>query len=318
MHDAHLYQWQHSHVFGQEQKRSGEHRTVFVIAITSTMMVAEIITGWIFGSMALLADGLHMASHTVALLINVFAYVYARRHAHDANFSFGTGKVNALGGFTGAILLVVFALAIAWESFQRILNPVHIAYNQAILVAVIGVVVNGVSAAILGVDDHHEHEHPDHDHDHHHNHDHDHNLRSAYIHVMADAFVAILAVVALVMAKYLHLVWMDPLMGLVAFLVVSKWSWGLLKVTTSILLDRQGPNEIQHRIKESIERVDDNRIADLHLWVIGPNIYAADISVVTHHPEQPGHYKKLIPSNLGLAHVTVEVHRCPEENITIK
>jgi cation diffusion facilitator family transporter len=305
MHKNNLHLWQHAHVFGQEQKCSGETRTIFVIGITTIMMLVEIVAGLIFGSMALLADGLHMATHTVALMINVIAYVYARRHAHDAQYSFGTGKVNALGGFTGGVLLVVFALVIAWESCQRIFNPVHIGYNQAIFVAVIGLVVNGVSALILGHDDHDTHEHS---HDHH-----DHNLRSAYIHVLTDAFISILAVIALLMAKYFRLIWMDPFMGVIAVFVVCRWSIGLLQSTSSILLDRQGSKEIQHKIKESIENFDDNRITDLHLWAIGPNIYAADISVVSHNPQQPEHYKKLIPSDLGLVHVTVEVHQCSEK-----
>ncbi|MDE1920425.1 MAG: CDF family Co(II)/Ni(II) efflux transporter DmeF [Candidatus Omnitrophica bacterium] len=311
MHKENLHFWQHDHVFGQEQKRSGEGRTMLVIGITGAMMIVEIIAGLIFGSMALLAEGLHMASHTVALMINVFAYIYARRHARDESFTFGTGKVNALGGFSGAVLLVVFAIAIAWGSLQRVLNPVPIAFNQAILVAVIGLVVNGASALILGDHDNGEHEH-DHHHEHAHHDHHDHNLKSAYIHVLSDAFVAMLAVVALVMAKYFHFIWMDPLMGIVAAIVVCRWSVGLLKTTSAILLDKQGANGISRKIRESIESVGDNRIADLHLWAIGSNMYAAVISIVTHHPQQPEYYKKLIPSDLGLAHITIEVNRCPE------
>jgi len=309
MHQDNFNLWQHDHTFGQEKKREGERRTAIVIAITGTMMIIEIATGLIFGSMALLADGLHMASHATALIINVYAYIYARQHAHDKSFSFGTGKVNAMGGFTGAVLLAVFALMMAWGSVERIFNPVSIAFNQAIFVAIIGLIVNGASVFILGHqgDHHHDHGHEDHHHDHH-----DHNLKSAYYHVLADALTSILAIIALLVAKYLGLIWMDPVMGIVGAILVCRWSIGLLRVTSAVLLDKQGEDKIQKRIKESIEDVGDNRITDLHLWVIGPNIYGTILSIVTHNPEPPEYYKKLLPSDLGLAHVTVEVHRCPD------
>ncbi len=307
MHHVNLQHWQHTHAFGQDRKRPGELRTIIVIAITASMMVVEITTGVLFGSMALLADGLHMASHAAALTINAFAYIYARRHAHDATYSFGTGKINALGGFTGAVLLSIFALIMAWESAERILYPVEIAFNQAIFVAVLGLIVNGASVFILG----HHHDH-DHDHEHHHHHD-DHNLRAAYLHVMADALTSVLAIFALLAAKYRGLLWMDPLMGIVGAILVSRWSLGLLRTTSGVLLDKQGPEDIRTRIKESIED-EDHRIADLHLWSIGPNIHGVIISVVAHDPRQPEHYKELIPSNLGLVHVTVEVHECIEED----
>lgn len=304
MHSENIQMWKHDHLFGQDQKRKGERRTFIVIAITATMMVVEIFAGFIFGSMALLADGLHMASHATALIINLYAYIYARRHANDTSFSFGTGKVNALGGFTGAVLLAVFALMMAWGSVERIINPVTIAFNQAILVAIIGLVVNGASVVILG---HEEGHHHGHDHDDHH---HDHNLKSAYYHVLADALTSVLAIFALLVGKYFSLVWMDPVMGIVGAILVCRWSIGLLRDTSVVLLDKQAKNNIQNMIRESIENVDDNRVADLHLWVIGPNIYGVILSVVTHAPEAPEYYKKLLPSDLGLAHVTVEVHQC--------
>ncbi|MEO0869101.1 MAG: CDF family Co(II)/Ni(II) efflux transporter DmeF, partial [Cyanobacteria bacterium J06642_11] len=203
MHYDTLQNWQHTHAFGQDRKQRGEFRTIIVIAITAMMMVVEVTTGIIFGSMSLLADGLHMASHAAALTINAFAYIYARRHAHDAKYSFGTGKVNALGGFTGAVLLAIFALMMAWESVGRIANPVEIAFNQAIFVAALGLIVNGASVFILG----HNHDHSGHEHDgHHHHHDHsghehhahghhhDHNLQAAYLHVLADALTSLLAI----------------------------------------------------------------------------------------------------------------------------
>jgi len=308
-----LQHWRHAHAFGQDRKRPGELRTLIVIAITATMMVVEIATGILFGSMALLADGLHMASHAAALTINAFAYVYARRYAHDPKYSFGTGKVNALGGFTGAVLLAIFSLMMAWESVDRIINPVDIAFSQAIFVAVLGLIVNGASVFILGHQhnhDDHEHGDPEHEHhDHEGHHHHDHNLRAAYLHVLADALTSLLAIFALLAAKYVGWIWMDPVMGIVGAILVSRWSFGLLHTTSAVLLDRQGPEHIQARIKQCVED-DGNRVADFHLWSIGPNIYSAIISVVAHDPQPPEHYKELIPSSLGLVHVTVEVHEC--------
>jgi len=304
----------HSHAFGQDRRRPGETRTLIVIAITASMMVIEIAAGVAFGSMALLADGLHMASHAVALGINAFAYAYARRHAHDGRFSFGTGKVNALGGFTGAILLAVFALMMAWESLHRLVFPVPIVFNNAILVAVIGLVVNGASMLILGHqhEDHGHHGHGhDHPHDHHHDahgHHHDHNLRSAYLHVLADALTSILAIVALLAAKYAGLVWMDPLMGIVGALLVARWSAGLLRTTAEVLLDHQGPEEKCREIKQSLEADGLTRVTDLHLWCIGPGIYSLIASVSSVRPRQPGDYHRRLPVGLGIVHASFEVH----------
>lgn len=314
--------WRHSHSFGQDQKRPGETRTFIVIALTASMMVVEIIGGIVYGSMALLADGLHMASHAVALGINAFAYIYARRHAHNSRYSFGTGKVNTLGGYTGAILLAVFAAMMAWESLLRLLDPVSIAFNQAILVAIFGLIVNGASVFILGADhahDHdqqHEHEH-DHDHDHQHEHDHDHvhdhhghdhNLKSAYLHVMADALTSLLAIFALLIGKYTGAIWMDPLMGIVGAILVARWSLGLLRTTSAILLDEQASKSMLHRIREFMEKDANNRVVDLHVWTVGPNIYAASISIVSRTPRSPTFYKSQLAQHMHLNHVTIEVH----------
>ena len=260
MHDRDLSFWQHDHSFGQDRKKPGEARTVVVIAITAAMMVVEIMAGIAFGSMALLADGLHMASHAVALGISAFAYIYARRHAHDERYSFGTGKVNALGGFTGAVLLAVFAAMMACESVVRFIHPVNIAFNQAIFVAFLGLVVNGLSVFILGHshESGHHHDGPEHEDedacaieraDHHH---HDHNLRAAYFHVLADALTSLLAIFALLVGKYYGLIWMDPLMGIVGAALVAKWSLGLLRTTSSVLLDRQASEDIGNTIRETI------------------------------------------------------------------
>lgn len=343
MHDDTLRHWQHDHSFGQDVKRTGENRTLVVIAITATMMVVEIVAGIAFGSMALLADGLHMASHAAALGINAFAYVYARRHAHDASYSFGTGKVNTLGGFTGAVLLAGFALLMASESIERIVSPVGIAFDQAIGVAVLGLIVNGVSMVILGDHDHnygrrhdHGHGHTDthghrhghgheraddyhpHPHDAHvadtssgdaaHPHHHDHNLASAYLHVLADALTSLLAIGALLAAKYLNWLWMDPLMGVVGAVLVARWSLGLLRATSAVLLDRSAPAPVCAAIRASIEGADGNRVADLHVWCIGLNLYSVQLVVVTPRPRPASHYKALLPKDLNLVHAVVEVH----------
>lgn len=291
----------HSHVFGQDRARPGERRTLIVIAITAAMMVIEVTAGIVYGSMALLADGLHMASHAVALSINAFAYVYARRRAHDEEFSFGTGKVNALGGFSGAILLALFAFMMAWESVTRLIFPVPIVFDRAILVAVVGLLVNGASMLIL---DHHDH---DHDHSHGHGHGHDHNLRAAYLHVLADALTSLLAIFALLVAKYLGQLWMDPLMGIVGAVLVARWSVGLLRSTSEILLDRQGPRAARERIRESLEADGITRVTDLHLWSIGPGIYSLVITLATDQPRSTDDYRARIPDDLHIVHANIEV-----------
>ena len=340
MHEDNLHLWQHSHAFGQDVKRPGEARTLIVIAITFLMMIVEIGAGVAFGSMALLADGLHMGSHTVALSINAFAYIYARRHAHNEEFSFGTGKVNTLGGYTGAVLLAGFALVMGWESIARLVTPVEIQFNQAIFVAVLGLIVNGASVLILGHHHHpdqvedmqaqfeshaHYHDHAgghdadhddEHEHDHGHHH-HDHNLVSAYLHVLADALTSLLAIFALVAAKYFGLVWADPVMGIVGAVLVARWSLGLLGSTSNVLLDREGPDDVRDIVRQRIEAERDNRVADLHVWAVGPNIYSVIVSVVTHHPKPPDHYKELMPPGLGIMHMVVEVHACSEEGLPV-
>lgn len=306
MHTRNLDRWQHDHTFGQHRKRPGESRTLVVIIITATMMVVEIVSGIVFGSMALLADGLHMASHASALSITLFAYMYARRHARDERFSFGAGKANVLGAFTGAVLLALFALAMVWESAQRFISPVEIAFNRAIGVAVLGLLVNGASALILG---HHGDEGK--------SHHHDHNLRAAYLHVLADALTSCLAIVALLSAKYFGLVWMDPLMGIVGAALVARWSLGLLRSTSSVLLDEQAPASIRRAVRESIEIDTDDRVADLHVWSIGPGIYSAIVTVVASEPREPDYYRKLLPDDIGLVHETIEVHRCSGAHETV-
>ena len=324
--------FKHEHSFGQDEKRKGESRTLIVIVITAVMMVVEISTGIAFGSMALLADGMHMASHTLALGINFFAYIYARRHAHDARFSFGTGKVNALGGFSGAILLALFAIMMAWESVERLISPTEIAFNSAIIVAIIGLIVNGASVFILGDNhshghdhdhshDHHHHDHPHehpahkedrHGHDHHHDgHHHDHNLRSAYLHVMADALTSVTAIIALLAAKYFGWIWMDPIMGIVGSLLVAKWSIGLLKQTSGTLLDHQASPQIVDSVRQSVEKEGEILISDLHVWSIGPNIYSVIVAVLTSNTDAAKAIRSQLDSSL-FPHITVEIQSQPE------
>jgi cation diffusion facilitator family transporter len=308
MHTHSTAAWRHVHTFGQDRPRAAERRTLLVLALTAAMMVVEIGAGLAFGSIALLADGLHMGSHAAALGINAYAYAYARRHADDPRFAFGTGKVNALGGYTGAVLLAAIALAMAWESAARLLAPVPIAFDWAIAVAVVGFVVNAASVLILGVQDH-DHDHHDDD-DHHHGHDL--NLRSAYLHVLADALTSVLAIAALLAGKFLGAWWMDPMLGIVGAALVTRWSWGLLRDTGRVLLDHQAPEPIQRAVREAVEGVADNRLYDLHIWSVAPGAYAAALGVVTHTPRPPGFYKALIPADLGIVHITVEVQECGE------
>lgn len=298
----------HSHDFGQEARMPGERRTVAVAAITALTMAVEIAAGLAFGSMALLADGLHMGSHAAALGIAVFAYVYARRHARDPRFNFGTGKVNALGGFTGAVLLALIAVFMAWESAERLLSPVSIAFDKAILVAVVGLLVNGVSVVILGRGDGHSHDHPHvHAHGHEHHHHHDHNLRSAYLHVLADALTSVFAILALLSGKYLGWNWMDPVMGVIGAVLVAVWSRGLLLATARVLLDMRVSDELLERLREHLEADPDTRVTDLHVWEVGPGRHAAVASLAAAVPRPAAHYHALIPPELGIVHATIEV-----------
>jgi cation diffusion facilitator family transporter len=369
MHTDSIAAWEHDHIFGQDQVRSGEKRTLIVVVITAGMMIAEILVGIAFGSMALLADGIHMGSHMVGLLIALIAYIYARKHAGHDSFSFGTGKVNSLAGYTSAILLAVFALFMGYESVLRLFHPVTIAFDVSIAVAVIGLVVNGASMFILGEEghthdhgrghehhehdhdaqEHHEHDHDaqeQHEHDHdaqeHHEHDHDaqeqhehdhgaqehhehdhggehkphgtgadHNLRSAYMHVFADALTSVFAIAALLAAKYFGWIWADPMMGIVGAILVARWSLGLVGSASQVLLDRQIPTKARNRITDIIESYKDTRVCDFHVWCIGPGIFSANMSLVTSQPEAPDNYKRLIPPDTGVVHATIEVHQCP-------
>ena len=306
MHIYRLKQWQHSHRFNVEDDH-GERNTRRVILLTLSMMVIEITAGYIFGSMALLADGWHMGTHAVALGITAFAYYYARKHSDNPNYSFGTGKVGVLGGFGSAVVLAVIALLMAVESIQRLISPVTIRFNEAIAVAVIGLAVNLISAYLLKEKHHHSHGHES---NHHH---HDHNLRAAYLHVIADALTSVLAIVALLTGKAFGWVWMDPIMGIVGALIITKWSYGLLVDTGKILLDRDVNQEAVEEIKSKIEADSDNRVTDIHVWRVGSHHLSAIVSIVTHYPKSPDHYKELLSDYDEIVHVTVEVNVCESQ-----
>lgn len=324
MHTESIEQWMHDHTFGQDARKPGERRTLIVIFITLTTMAIEIAAGIMFGSMALLADGLHMGSHASALAVSAFAYYYTRRHAKDARFNFGTGKVNSLAAFASAVMLVLFALVMAGESIQRLMSPVPIRFNHAIFVAVIGLMVNGVCLIILG-GQRRSHNEPDQGFSHNHGnskgheaHSHvhydlrhqDHNLWSAYLHVLADALTSLLAIFALFGGKYLGQSWLDPFMGIVGAALVTRWSWALLRSSVHILLDMQAPTPLYGEIREALESVGDNRISDLHVWAVGPEIYAAEVALVASSPLDTDDYYNLLPSKIGIAHITVETRQC--------
>jgi len=302
MHTHSINPWRHDHVFlGQDHARN-ERRTWIVVALTAVMMVGEIVAGLAFGSMALLADGIHMATHAGALTIAALAYVFARRYAHDARFAFGSGKFGELAGFSNALLLGGIALLIGFESVSRLNSPISIRFDEAIVVAVLGLAVNLLSAWLLHDGGHH------HTHDHVHEHK-DHNLRSAYFHVLTDALTSVLAILGLLAGRYFGWVWMDPLMGIVGGLVIAHWSWGLIRGAGAVLLDATPDRTLVDQVHAILETNDD-RIADVHVWQVGPGHMAAVIALVSDQPQAPNHYKDKLKGLLELSHVTVEVHAC--------
>ena len=292
--------WQHSHDFSVKNLK-GEKRTKYVLGLTILIMIVEIIGGSVFGSMALIADGWHMGTHVAVFFIAIFAYRYSRVNAHNKNFSFGTGKVNILAGFASAMALMIVAFVMIMESVHRLLEPQIIQFNQAIMVASIGLVVNLISAFLLK--DNHSHSH--HEHEHHH---HDHNLKAAYLHVLADALTSILAIFALLLGKYYGLSWMDPLMGIVGALIITKWSVGLLKQTSPILLDSSIPEDYRLKVQQALEANTSDMISDLHIWEVGPSHYAAIISIVANNPKTPKQYKDILNKFKKLSHITIEIN----------
>lgn len=294
--------WTPDHEFHIDPEGKSERRTFRVVVLTLVMMVVEVVAGWVYGSMALLADGWHMGTHALALGVTLFAYVFARRHANDRRFSFGTGKVAALGGFASAVALGGVALLIGVESAERLIERPTIAFDQALLVAMIGLVVNVVSAAML-------HDGRGHGHGHGHGH-HDHALRAAYMHVLADALTSVLAIAALLTGKYLGWVWMDPAMGLVGMVLIARWSVGLIRDSSGVLLDYEPDETGTGEIRRALEAEPETRVCDLHVWHLAPRQRAVLVSIVTHDPKPPEHYKALVESVGPFAHVTVEVNPC--------
>ena len=293
----------HDHVFLGAQHDRNARRTWIVIAITATMMVVEIAAGSIYGSMALIADGWHMSTHAAALLITALSYRYAKRHARNPRFTFGTGKLGDLAGFGSAIVLGVVALLIGWESFVRLANPIGIDFTQATVVAVIGLAVNLGCAALLH-DGHHHHEHG---HGHTHGHATDNNLRAAYLHVLADALTSVLAIAALLAGRAYGWLWLDPLIGIVGALVIARWAWGLLADAGAVLVDYMPEDEdLPAEIREAIER-DGARITDLHVWQLGPGHHGAIVAVRASEPEPPAAYRARLNHLHELSHVTIQV-----------
>jgi cation diffusion facilitator family transporter len=319
MHTHSIEPWRHSHVFLGQRHDKHEFRTWCVVALTCAMMVAEIVGGTVFGSMAVVADGWHMSTHAGALGIAAFAYRFARRHARDPRFSFGTGKLGELAAFASALILAMIALAIGYESVTRLAAPVPIDFREAIWLAALGLCVNLASAWLL-FDSHehhhhgHEHAHDDDHHDHHH-HDRDQgrdlNIRAAYVHVLADALTSVLAIVALTCGLLFGWVWLDPLIALVGVAVILSWSFGLIRNAGAVLVDMVPDRHLAHTIRERVE-IDGDRLCDLHLWRLGPGHTGVIASVVSDHPQAPSAYKARLDGIEGLSHVTVEVHLCED------
>jgi cation diffusion facilitator family transporter len=314
MHSHSAEPWQHSHVFLGAGHDRHERRTWLVVALTAAMMVAEIVGGTLFRSMAVVADGWHMSTHAGALAIAALAYRFARRHARDPRFAFGTGKVGELAAFSSALLLALIALLVGYEAAQRLYAPVSINFTQATWLAVGGLVINLASAWLLADDHHHHdeaHEHHD-EHQHvHGGHHHDTNLRAAYVHVLADAMTSVLAIVALLAGRFYGWVWLDPVMALVGVCVILSWSYGLLRSAGAVLLDMQPHRKLPGRIRTALE-VGGDRVSDLHLWRLGPGHFGLIVAVVSDHPAEPAAYKRRLAGLSVLSHVTVEVHRCPD------
>lgn len=312
----------HDHFFLGSDHERNERKVWLVIALTASMMLVEIIAGTLYGSMALVADGWHMSTHAGAMLITALAYRFARKHVRNRRFTFGTGKLGDLAGFASAVILALIALLIAYESVVRLTQPIPIDFNQAIVVAAVGLVINVVCAWLLR-DDHahhgHHHGHHQHDsergdncgHDDHHapGMSRDNNLRAAYIHVLADALTSVLAIVALLVGSSYGWLWADPLMGVVGALVIARWSWGLIRDSGSVLLDASAEGEeVQLEIREAMAPTG-SKVTDLHVWQVGPGHFAAIVSLTAPEPKEPSHYKALMAQIHELSHVTVEIQR---------
>ena len=337
---AHVH---HEDADDEEHNRGGERRTRWVILLATVMMVGELIVGKLTDSMALTADGWHMGTHVGALGLTVVAYWYARTRAGTDTFSFGTGKVYALAGFTSGILLAVVAILMGIESVEHLVSPENVVYNEALIVAVIGLVVNGISALLLSKNHHYGHGHghdhgPAHSHDHdHHDHDHaghvhdhapapkkgpeagtlDFNMRAAYIHILADALTSIMAIIALSLGKWAGLWYLDPLTGLVGGLVIIWWAFTLCRQASGQLLDVVSSPRHEQVVRAKLEAIDDVRVADLHVWELGPGRRSCIVSVVTATPRDVDYYRQIVLAALPIAHLTIEIHRCELPHVDV-
>ena len=319
MNDSHNHAWTHDHVYLGEHHSRAERRTLFVVYLTAAFMVVEIVAGLVFGSMALLADGVHMATHVGALGLAAWAYWMARRHAKNRYFTFGSGKFGDLAGFASALILGIIAIGVGFESVMRIYEPVPIQYLEAMIVAAIGLGVNIVSALMLH-DGHHDHDHDDRDHDddHDHAHDkaghhHDHNLRAAYVHVLADAATSLLALAALGLGAAFGWSALDPIVGILGAIVISRWAVDLLKQTGLVLLDVEDHPGMARDIRGTLENELGLQVADLHLWRLGPGHRGLIVSLVSGGPCTSEEIKNILRArHTGLSHVTIEVAVCEE------
>jgi cation diffusion facilitator family transporter len=297
--------WRHAHDFGTDAERHAERRTGWVVAVAFVTMLVEMAAGWLTGSMALTADAWHMASHVGALGMSALAYRVARSKSTDSRFTFGTGKIAPLAGYTSSLLLGLVAIWMAWESASRLLTPVEVHYTEAMIVAAIGLAVNLGSAWLLGDSHVHEDGGPVHAHDHV-----DHNLKAAYLHVLADALTSLLAILALAGGMIWGWRMLDPLMGLVGGIVVGRWAWSLSRDTADVLLDAENHDEVAAAIRRTIEALPDHEVTDLHVWRIGTASRACIVSLVSHAPQDPDDYRRMLANIPGLHHVTVEPSRC--------
>jgi cation diffusion facilitator family transporter len=307
MHIKSIDRWSHDHAFLGENHDRNESRTWLVVAITAAMMVAEIGGGVWYGSMALLADGWHMSTHAGAIAITALSYRYARHYSNDRRFSFGTGKIGDLAGFASGIILLLVALSIAFGSVERLINPVSISYGEAIAIVVVGLLVNLICAWLLHDDhDHHHDDHGTHSDNHHH---HDSNLFAAYLHVLADAATSVFALIGLALAWKFGWNWADPVVAFAGAVLVGKWAIGLLRQTAVVLIDATSDRSLEASIRSRLE-VGGDRLADLHVWQLGPGHYGAIASIVSDNPQPPSTYKRKLFGLRGLSHLTIEVEIC--------
>ncbi|MDD4915862.1 MAG: CDF family Co(II)/Ni(II) efflux transporter DmeF [Methylococcales bacterium] len=323
MHEHQLSNWQHHHNFARIN-RKGETRAKWVLLLTFATMLVEIAAGMRFHSMALLADGWHMATHVLAFLIAIFAYRYSRLHELDQTFAFSPAKVGILGGFASSIALAMVALMMVAESAQRLAMPETIEFDDALIVAGVGLVINLLSALLLGDHDHghaHHHDHHDHDHSsqpcsHSPQNRHDHNLRAAYLHVLADALTSVLAIIALLAGKFYGWNWLDPVMGFVGALVILLWAWGLVREASPVLIDQTVDANYKQAIQDTLEEDGECLVSDLHVWRLAAEHHAAIVVIVTRFPKPPNYYKLLLANFVYLDHITVEVNTCVGDDCT--